>query len=49
MADNYLSIKRWTHEEFETVYEPQDASAWRSTRGQTVLELALPNRYPPLW
>jgi len=46
VADKYFSIKRWTHGEFEAVYEPQDASAWRSTRGETVLELALRNRYP---
>jgi len=46
MADKYDEITRWSYEEFEAVYEPQDASAWRSLRGDTVLERALRNVSP---
>jgi hypothetical protein len=46
MAHKYWYINKWNYEEFEAVYEPQDATAWLDSRGATVLQLALRNRVP---
>jgi len=45
-VNQYFRINKWTYEEFLAVYEPQDASTWRSSRDQTLLHLALHNGTP---
>lgn len=44
--NQYFRINRWSYQEFLDVYEPQDATTWRTSSGATLLHMALHNGRP---